>query len=95
MTHESYLRKGVTLLRSPTFPLTHQGLCSTRNACMTSPEWFRVLTACRGADDGLSGQTTSADKENPSVPPRYVIPAASGSRVTARRSHLCGCWHSC
>ena len=37
MTHESYLRKGVTLLRGPNFPLTHQGLCSTCNACMTSP----------------------------------------------------------
>ena len=70
--------KGVALLRRPNFYLTRQGICSTSHACMTSMSGFRVLTACRGADDGLAGPTTGTDKGNPTVTPRYAILAASG-----------------
>ena len=52
---------------------------------------FRVLTACRGADDGVAGPTTGMDKVIPTVTPRYAIPAVSGSRDRARHFHLCGC----
>ena len=88
-------RTDVTLLRNPNFSLTRKGLCSTCNACMTSMEGFRVLTACRGADDGVAGLTTGTDKVIPTVTPRYAIPAVSGSRDRARHFHLCGCRHSC
>ena len=85
----------VTLLRGLNFAMTRQGLCRTCNACITSMEGFRVLTAWWGADDGVAGPTTGTDKGNSTVTPRYAIPAASGSRDGARHFHLCGCWHSC
>ena len=91
MTHQSCATYGCDLLRGLSLSMTRQGHCRNCDACMASKEVFRVLTACRGADDGVAGPTTGTDKGNPTVTPRYANTAASGSRDRARHFHLCGC----